>query len=353
MTVEAGPRATGASKRAAGSGTLPTINKRAYLSFLTYQKYLTQIASCLHQAFGDDDVYGERIVQAVRAAPHFSRVHRRPRGATDEQVCKHLRLSWIKEIQLEHPLGDDTFLTELAQDSPRLAYYSVFHNGTALHLAAGEPERTTHRAFMTAMSQWTEKRELFPAPWSVYCVGGPRTREITARGWPMDIPEPKRIHMLGKLAADDAWNAVFQAIATTRNRNIEERSLEEGSRSKKATPDGKKAAPAGTRRQLAARTPPTTVTDFLWRLRTRSDYDDADAFLSKFANREQAHAFLSSLLLLVHSSLTVFETLISAYAGHDLYRHAVDEFAACVSESCGVALRRRSQAVLALLPSER
>jgi hypothetical protein len=107
-----------------------TINKRWYLSFVTYQRYLTQIASCLHQAFGDDDVYGERIIQAVRAAPHFSRVHRRPRGATDEQVFKHLRQSWIKEIQLEHPLGDDTFLTELAQDSPRLAYYCALESFT-------------------------------------------------------------------------------------------------------------------------------------------------------------------------------------------------------------------------------
>jgi hypothetical protein len=107
---------------------------------------------------------------------------------------------------------------------------------------------------------------------------------------------------------------VAQALATTRDLQIQDRKRlwREGNRRVKV--------PAAETTRIVSRLVPTTLFDLLWRLRTRSDYRDAETFLFGVATPEDARSYHASMCALVNCTITVLDTLCVAYAGRDSYR---------------------------------
>ena len=71
---------------------------------------------------------------------------------------------------------------------------------------------------------------------------------------------------------------------------------------------------------------PTTVFDFFWRLRVRSNYRDVRTFLMAGVTDDWQEEFYNALLCVTESSLALLENLVVAYSGPDVYRSTSGDF---------------------------
>lgn len=96
---------------------------------------------------------------------------------------------------------------------------------------------------------------------------------------------------------------------------------------------------------LATKMSPTSLFDFMYRLRTRCDYRDVDAFLEGISSPTEAESFLNGLLTLVHGTLALLEGLIARHLKGDIYSQLAEDFCGRVGSPLVQALEQRRAAV--------
>ncbi len=315
---------------------LPT-QPDAERAFTTYKNYLLHLERGLGGVYGIGGSFVPSLVSEVRAQSKFISISRRTLTSRQEAyVLSGLRIAWAKELQLRIPGAFDVeLLPFLIHGSAIPAYYVVFHEARALFAAAGQGVGPTHAATLSTLSSWVADRDLFPAPWSVYCTGGPRRTDMLFKGKPPHAASSGSVSPLARVSPTTVWDSLDMLLGTTRDRQIEERKQQWRDKNKK------KNVPRSGALSLCANLQPTTLFNVAYRLRKRSDYSDADAFLEGIQNANDAEEYHRSIALLVHGTLTVFETLIVAYCGPTLYRDAADHFLAVATGPGSEALRDR------------
>lgn len=196
----------------------------------------------------------------------------------------------------------------------------MFHGARALFISAGQQFSPSHASALAILSTWVTDRNLFPAPWSVYCEGGPDRNSMTVAGLPTLASLSGDVHPLNNPSPETVWDSLKMFLCTTRDRQIDERKAAWRSDTRK------KRVPSTEAARICTDLPATTMFSILWRLRKRSDYIDSDTFLEGVDSEMGAQLFNDSIAQLVHASLVVFETIIAAYIGPDLYGRAADRF---------------------------
>ena len=132
-------------------------------------------------------------------------------------------------------------------------------------------------------------------------------------------------------------------LETTRDNRLERGRKEWISRgTRKNMPKAEKLA-------MAARLHPTSVFDYLWRLRIRANYGDVSAFLMSGVNDLSHGRFHDGLVSLSSSLCLLLQSLIVQRLGPRAYADALDDFAAGGGIDLGepIAFLRTRRAVLA------
>lgn len=322
---------------------LRATDPEAEKAFVTYKNYLAHMKGHLDGTYGVGDSLHDGVVDDVLGQKGIGRIHRRKATKAErDAIASSLRISWIKELQLDLPSAvDPSILPELVQDSPHLAYYAVYHAAWGLFAASRQSMvAKNHAAALGCLGDMVAKRSIVPALWSVICTGGPTRREMVVDHLPPGAPTLAAVSSLSAPGPSTVWDSLALALRTTRTRQIDNRK-DQWRRANK-----KKRVPAAEAKKLASTLGPTTLFDFLWRLRTRSDYQDADAFLSGISHGGEAAEFHEAIATLVAATLAVIETLTVVYVGPDLYRDESKRFLKRVTGNSGEAVRARSAAVL-------
>jgi hypothetical protein len=322
---------------------LPTTGE-AEKAFTTYKNYLVHIDSCVGGVYGVGDSLISGLVVDVRSGKKFRSIQRR--RITDKQreaITKALTISWTKELQLRIPAAFDTqLLPHLIQGAGHLSYYSVFHGARALFLASGQQVEPTHSSALATLSTWVKDRRLFPEPWSAYVEGGPNRGAMALGGLPGYATLSGSVHPLGSPSPETVWDSLRMLLCTTRDRQIEERKAEWRKRA------GKKNVPGAEAVRICHNLPATTLFSVLWRLRKRSDYADADAFLEGVTTAHDAELYQNAIVRIVHATLGIFETILIAYVGPDLYHEAAERFLKQATGPGSEGVEERSTVILAL-----
>jgi hypothetical protein len=320
---------------------LPTTGE-AEKAFTTYKNYLVQFHSSLAGVHGVGGSLIPSLVAEVRSAQKLRSVQRRKvAGKQREAIMKALTISWAKELQLRIPAAFDAqLLPHLIQGAGHLSYYAVFHGARALFLGSGQQFEPTHASALATLSTWVKDRKLFPAPWSVYVDGGPSRAAMGLHGLPAHAALSGSVHPLGSPSQGTVWDSLRMLLCTTRDRQIEERKAEW----RKSA--GKRKVPAAEASKICGNLPATALFSVLWRLRKRSDYADADAFLEGVATAYDAEQYQNAITDIVHSCLGIFETILVAYVGPDLYRDATERFLKQATGSGSEAVEERSSIIL-------
>ena len=321
---------------------LPTTGG-AEKAFTTYKNYLTHIDSCLGGEYGVGGSLISGVVTAVRSTRKFRSIQRRRASAKQhEAIARALTIAWAKELQLRIPAAfDSKLLPHLIQGAGHLSYYSVFHGARGLFLGSGQEFAPTHASALAVLSTWVKDRKLFPPPWSAYVEGGPDRASMTLHGLPSSASLAGSVHPLGSPSPTTVWDSLRMLLCTTRDRQVEERKADW----RRAA--GKKKVPAKEAQRICANLPATTLFSVLWRLRKRSDYADADAFLEGVTTQYDAEQYQDAISRIVHATLAVFETILVAYVGTDLYREATERFLKQAVGPGSDAVEERTSAILA------
>ena len=285
-------------------------------TFATYSNYFESLANALRGEYGEPAWRG--VAEFTKQSHQAARIERRG-GKAPEEIVSALRLSWALEFQI-HVSGwvMDEAIAYLLPASFTNAYYSVYHSMRALFAAMGQNVPRSHTGGLNAIANIVS-RGVLPVPWSVMCDRCGVDRDCYP-GLP-DEAELTDHHSLATPTFEARWTNLCRLLRTTREREIQRHYEEELKALRKSEPWRVRLGP-GARDRIDERLRPTTLFDVLWRMRTRSHYQDVEAFLRGISTGTEARRFHENLQCFVTACLAVLEVVIVRYRGIDLVREA-------------------------------
>lgn len=253
------------------------------------------------------------------------------RRAVDADAVKLLRISWQTELaaralDIVSEDRDDKLRAALmrisAQTLPVQVYYAVFNAARAQSILVGSPcstHRQVHDDFFTNRARWA------PGPWGVTFVGDPERL-------PTCLTEPRLTIDLSFNTLRrglPAQNYLGAALRMTRRWQLDEQRtvwLKDGrNRSKRG--ESYKVLPSRGRQEILQRLRPTTLMDFVYHMRCRSNYKSSDEYGSD-ADDFAIARFTNGLHYLLGSGLLLYETEIAKLIGSSEFGRLCDAWMA-------------------------
>jgi hypothetical protein len=289
--------------------------------FQVHKQYLRAIGEFLTFHYGTANSRYKSPLDAQRDLPGYGRIQRRKSHAP-EVVTRCLQISWASQIQLRFPrYVRNPYLTYTNAWAPVHAYYSVYMAMQAWFGAQGQASMVDdHTSSLRTISRDIVDRQLFPLPWSVACRGLPQLGDARYLGLPPDIDPTSPVEVLSNPSVADFWPRYCTLLATTRARRLE-RVLQEWKRR-----HSRKAMYSEEKRQAEDNVWATTLFDFLFRLRVRSNYRDVSSFVMSQVDDYWHDQFLRALIRVTDATTLLLYSLVIRTLGPDLYVRALEEF---------------------------
>lgn len=224
----------------------------------------------------------------------------------------------VSPAVVQRDVDAQEFYTEINAWTPAKAWYAIHHVFTALiPFVAADAKKIAHDLTTTEATKLTVDRKLFPPPFSSWVKGAPP--DVTYFGFPT-TPEP-----LSNLADPrttpfrDQLALILRSTAAERVEQLRKKWL-------RANPGRKRLSP-GKRAGFASSIKATTIFHFMYRLRLRVNYDDADTFVLGAPYDGKAQWFAQNLLIVTDALMVVTEALIGEYVGREAVRKMAEDYA--------------------------
>lgn len=289
--------------------------------FRVHKNYLVSIELFLSALYGYGDDRDGRLIDVQRGLPAFERIRRRP-VANEPELRRLLGISWASELQMRLAgVGGDAFLRYSNAWAPVQAYYAVYMSIHAWLSTIGMGGLVDdHTSTLRTVVAQLVGRGLLPHPWDVSCRGCPELNERTIVGAPPGANIDAHVELLATPSLPNFYPRFSKMIETTRDQRLQ-RLRKEWLRQ-----HDRKRMPSTEKRAAAARLHPTTIFDYLWRLRIRSNYGDVSAFLMSGVEDRSHRGFHDGLVTLASTTCLLIQSLIVAQVGPQPYAVILDEF---------------------------
>jgi hypothetical protein len=309
------------------SSNKPSQNTQRYWA---YANYIVSISRLITQAYPVDSVLAGKIT----TSKGFQKLSRK--GEIDkEHIAVLLRHSWFTELLLSETQKSEDLLLYANPWSMVQSYYAIYPGIRAYFLALNRPVKKTHHTTLgTICSDLTSYKDRFPQPWRTVLADDPAEDAIKLVNGPASLTLNLR-NPLASLPGTDPWQFYGLLLRTTRSRQV-----------KKSVNDWKqtharKRIYKRERTQLIANLRPTTMFDFLYRMRTRSNYQDIDSFAFSDVTTADAVDLQQGICHVVYATLFVFETMIAKIGGKKWFTERVEEFYGSTGEPAGNTIVKR------------
>lgn len=315
--------------------TMKTSNEE--IKFEVYTNYLWGIAYILQNTYPELD----RQLRQV----DFAKLELK-NEFDDTEIHKFLNNSWNSERLLNSPNElnyGDYFIKYANHWSPVQAYYSIFLCFQALFISLGSKPILEHRSFLDKVSSLISKNRLpFIYPWNLLCKGCCCQKQETYN-FQVDRAEISEFSPLSNPAFCDEMVLMGKVLKTTRLKledYYEARWKRDGKiQTKKGKP--KKAYGKEDKIKVSATIANTSLLDFLYRLRIRSNYEDADIFFLGDRNDVSIKNYFNSLTTITNQTLFFVETLIRKTIGDKAFLEAVKVFEEASPGYLGGIIKRK------------
>ncbi len=249
---------------------------------------------------------------------------RGPRRELTRDAASLLRIAWQTELtaRVGDAFDDPTLRRAAAQVLPVQAYYAVFSAARALSLVGGSPTDTHRKVHDDFESQRVRRAA---GPWRVALAGDPddiSSCRLTPAVCTMTKFNPMEL-------SREPAEYVAAALRMTRRWKIEAAREDWLKKNKRPNGAGYKVLPTRGREEILGRMRRTTMMDFLYELRRRTNYETVDEYGSD-ADDDAVQRFHRGLLYLADSGLLLHETQVAQYAGVRALSDAVTEWSASV-----------------------
>jgi len=294
-------------------------------AFTTYRNYLYSVKQFIDHEYGNGPEIFNKLKSKIINRRAYNRIQRN-KSADITKVSKLLCNAWHTEMVFFIPSQIDTELIRYSNHwAPIQSYYSIFLAIRALFESASEQCSRDHTNTLQKISEFIVNRDLFPPPWNAYCCGRKDINNLCYYNFPQQV---SNVSNLSEPVLPEFWNWYAMWLRTTRERKLKWKAEElkkskvlvnkRNKPKKKLTVNDKRFVDKGVHK--------TTFFDGLYRLRIRSNYEDADAFFIGTYSDVSAKDYYNSLATLLQSTLFILELYIKKYIGDDNFSQVVSKF---------------------------
>jgi hypothetical protein len=218
--------------------------------------------------------------------------------------------AWSSELAMYLVDVNDTGRLWLANQWTPVQYYATSRVASAWLVARDGHAPETHRGLLRALSAQVSNGTLYPSPWCLCCTAV-KPRPVYA-----GFPAPPSV--TSNLAVtSDRHDRAAMMLRTTRDRDVRKRVDQvKGDRKLRRAPNGESV------RQDAA-LEPTTLFDFAWRMRTRSNYGDPAMFYVGTLTPDRSREYAIAVRRVVSTTMFLFEAFLAQKARRLLVDTAV------------------------------
>lgn len=304
------------------------------IKFSVYVHYIEATARVISATYGTLPAVATEIVSGKA----FKTVQRRS-GYDSVEIEKTLRNAWLTELQTRIPLLAQDLIPHSNHWLPVQVYYSVYLSVRAYFAAHGWRVDEKHeKTLSTLHGEILGRPSLYALPWRVMAAGDPLVPTATLLNCPVTTAY---VNPLTSPRNTDSWNLIACLLRTTRRRRLEDsidawKMTEKRARRQRASRTGKasdkKSAlasirlPASTRADLVSKLRETTMFDALYRMRIRSNYEDADTYL--FGSHSDTLSYFRSFAVIRDSAMLNIELLIAQLIGPATFHTIAQSFIA-------------------------
>jgi uncharacterized protein (UPF0332 family) len=300
-------------------------------SFRTYKNYLLSLQQFLNKEYGEHTGIFKKLSIACEQSDSFAKIQANKK-ADIRKVKKLLFNAWHTEVVFSMPRIVNGDLIKYANHwAPIQAYYSVFLALRALFESIGIDCPPNHTHTLQQVSEFVVKRNLFPCPFNSFHKG---LNELKNAHYGNFQNNTKQISNLSTPQVEDFWNWYALWFKTTRDRKFLRRKKEILKNKRFRTSKGKPRKNLSLRQKVIVEEGlhATTIFDVLYRLRIRSNYEDADAFILGVMSSEEALSFHNSLVVILESLLFAIERCISKYLSRKSFLPIANDFMGSVGK---------------------
>ncbi len=291
---------------------MPDLEKHT-ARYWAYANYLTALSQLIQDEYATDT----DLVSAITRNGAFSSLSRTSTPLDQSLMAKTLRRAWFTELLLAQQVQYPQLLPFSLPWTMVQAYYSIHPALRAYFLACGRKVEDTHETTLrTISSDVFSYAGRFPPPWSSVLIGDPSAQFVSLSNLktPISLTNP-----LVSPHAGDPWQHFGLFLKTTRQRQVNRLATQWKQE------NHRKRLPHAQRVRIASKLRPTTVFDALYRLRSRSNYQDIDSFAFSSADRFDFIDLQTAICRIIHKTLLVLELPIARLAGKSAYSGIVQE----------------------------
>jgi hypothetical protein len=329
-------------------------------SFKTHSNYIRAFASLVgaHGSRIPARMYTELATRIVDSGclPSHSR-----RELDMHQIYSSMRNAWGTELLINmssHFISEDELVRVSNNWSAVQAYYVLYHCTQAVAVAKGYARPPSHpKTQRIFCSLWAERR-ICLEPWTIACsCSGP----VNVPG---EIGLDEAIHVWTQCSPISAWSIAYKALRTTRDERIEdalgkaregkraarvklqkmeqEERIRRGKRLRKLCTDVLPRLTQEERFPISQKEPSTTLIDYLYRLRIRTNYVDFGMFTDGPEDERSSVQVRSDLETVAGSSLMLAELSVANILDKDTVMQWMNEWAQKnIPDGVDSGLRRR------------
>lgn len=271
-------------------------------TFTTYLGYWVSLAEHIQENYGDDVAPG--VLEDLNRRRSFIRMASRSKPNDDTAMLMRSLLlnGWTSELRLHLIEAGDTGRLWLANHgAPVDSYYATSRHASAFLLLHDGSAPATHRGLLNSVAALVTGPRLLPPPWDLHCA---RMRPQPCYGGFPSPPGP-----CSNLATTvDRYARTAMMLRTTRDRGVDKKVEETKQRLKR------RRAPNGEYQRQDQTLTATTVFDFAWRMRTRSNYGDPAMYYVGTLHAARSEAYAAAVRAWNTATMFLFEALIAQRA---------------------------------------
>lgn len=267
-------------------------------AFTTYMGYWGAIAGVIEDRYGID--FHQPLVNDLKARRPVKKLTGQPFKGDDQGLRELLLGAWTQELGLYAVDDDDPRLMLQNLWNNVYAYYATSRAAAGFLLVRNNAVPTSHRKTLKALAASVKGSPIFPQPWSLTCT---RHGALSFKGF--DQP-PQEVSNLA--ASPNPYDLLAKCLKTTRGRRLEDLKRE------RRQYLGRSQLPKGEGVRIDKSCEPTTVFDFLWRSRTRSNYGDPSMFYVGTLDHARSERYVQSVRFVTGATMLLFEVLVAQRA---------------------------------------
>lgn len=317
-------------------------------SFATYRNYLLSFALFIENSYGIDESLFRSLKRDLEQRSGFKRIEKKDLDGNRIKVIQKLLFNaWNTDYLISFPESETDLKKYSNHWLPVQLYYSLYLKILSfLHSMNRSDIPGDHTSTLKTISNIIVNRNIFPGLWNIYCYGCVQLKKHDYGNLPDNV-SISDVHNLSNPRKSNPWNWYAKWLKTTRQRDFDRKAEKWKKEKKNRTKKGKKRKRLNREHKIEidSRIHETTFFDCIYRLRVRSNYQDADAYLFGSSSEKGSEEYYDSLLLIGEATSFILEFITRNYIGDDFKKLLMD-FLKSIDYSDNHPLKKRKPYLL-------